>query len=87
MITETMDRIYLEYSMLTQVRTEREISLEARNGDLVKRLEAAEAKFVTSDTEKLRILRAELASIVEKGARANRGQVVKWVRLARETSK
>lgn len=87
MTSETMDRLYLEYSFLTQARTEREISLAARNGDLIRRLEAAEAKFLTSDTEKLRSLRGELATIVEKGARANRGQMVKWVKKAREASK
>ncbi len=84
---ETMDRAYLEYSQITGARTGREIALQARVDELVNRLEDAEAKFVTSDTEKLRILRADLATIVERGARANRGQVVKWVKAAREASK
>lgn len=87
MITETLDRAYLEYSLLTQARTEREIALQAQVVDLACRLEVEEASRPASDTEKLRILRAELATIIERGARANRGQVVKWVKAAREASK
>ncbi len=87
MITETLDRLYLEISQFTKARTRREIALEARVDELVERLEASESKIVSSDTEKLRALRAELATIIERGARANRGQIVKWVKIAREAAK
>lgn len=87
MITETMDRLYLEISQFTGARTGREIALQARVDELVGRLETTEAKFVTSDSEKLRKLREELSTIAERGARANRGQVVKWLKAAREASK
>lgn len=81
-----MDRIYLEYSMITQERTERELSLQARNGELMKRLETAQAAIHTSDTEKLKALRDELARIVETGKRANRGQILSWIKKARAGS-
>ena len=87
MITETMDRLYLEISQFTSARTGREIALQARVDELVGRLETAEAKMASSDTEKLRCLRGDLAEIIESGMRVNRRQIIKWVKVAREASK
>lgn len=82
--TETMDRLYLEISQFTSAKTCRELALEARVEELAERLSAAEAKIIVSDTVKLRVLRDELARIVQSGKKTNRGQLVSWIRKARE---
>ena len=84
--TETLDKLYLEWSQFTEARTEREIARQERIDELIERLEKAEALLKTSDTEKLRTLRLDLARIAEKGKQANRGQLLKWVKIARTAS-
>ncbi len=85
--TETLDRFYLEWSQFTRAKTCRELALEARVKELVERLSASEAKILVSDTVKLRALRDELARIVQSGKKTNRGQLVSWVRKAREAAR
>jgi len=40
-----------------------------------------------TDSVKLRVLRDELARIVQSGKKTNRGQIISWVRKAREASR
>ena len=84
MMTETMDRLYLDLSQFTTVKTDQVLALEARVEELTGRLSASEARMAMSDTVKLRVLRDELARIVQSGKKTNRGQIISWIRKARE---
>ena len=86
MRTDAIDALFAELDPVRTVPTEREQSQQVRIEELISRLERAEARIKTSDTVKLKKLRADLATIAEKGKQANRGQLVKWVRKAREES-
>lgn len=86
MKTSLIDALFSELDSIRTVPTECEQSQAARIDELTQRCESLERQIVTSDTVKLKKLRAELATVVMKGKQANRGQLVKWVRKAREDS-